>query len=90
VRDFIPRIDDFVDLLRAVPDEDLGAMDEDSISNVVALCTFGFPWVRVAKVTKVAAFYRPRAVPILDRLIAKAFGYRRAPKDTSSRRAARP
>ena len=77
VHSFIRNLDAFVDLLVEVPDVDLAAMDDDQLARVVDLCTFGFPGVWAPKVTKVAALYRPRAVPVLDGYMALAFGYAR-------------
>jgi hypothetical protein len=74
---FIRNLDAFVDLLLEVPDIDLAAMDDDQLARVIKLCTFGFPGVWAPKVTKVAALYRPRAVPVLDGYMALAFGYAR-------------
>jgi hypothetical protein len=74
---FIRHLEAFVDLLVEVPDVDLAAMDDDQLARVIDLCTFGFPGVWAPKVTKVAALYRPRAVPVLDGYMALAFGYAR-------------
>lgn len=68
----------FAELTRAVhPDRDLGRMEAAERDAVVDLCMFGFPGVWGPKVTKVAALYRPRAVPVLDGYLAWAFGFSR-------------
>jgi hypothetical protein len=58
------------------PDIALADMDATLRHDVVAMCRFGFSGVRTPKVTKVAALYRPKAVPVLDGYVAMAFGYR--------------
>ncbi len=50
-------------------------MDAAELEAVVQLCAFGYPGVWAAKTTKVAALYRPAAVPVLDGQIASALGF---------------
>lgn len=69
---------DFADLVRGVPEDvDLHEMDTETRRRVVRLCAFGFVGAWGPKITKVAAAYRPRAVPVLDGYVALAFGYGR-------------
>lgn len=44
---------------------------------IVDVCCFGYSGVWCPKATKVAALFRPAAVPVLDGHIANAFGYGR-------------
>lgn len=69
---------DFAARIAAVREEtDLHAMDDDDIAKVVHLCHFGYPGVWGPKITKVAALYRPQAVPVLDGHVAEVFGFNR-------------
>jgi hypothetical protein len=68
----------FAELIAAIdPDVQLGALTEEQRASVSALCCFGFPGAWAPKITKVAALYRPHAVPVLDGYMAMAFGYSR-------------
>jgi hypothetical protein len=62
---------------RIPTDKDLHRMDEEEISAVIHACKFGFDGVWAPRITKLAALYRPRAVPVLDGYVGMAFGYRR-------------
>ncbi|MEV4343537.1 DUF6308 family protein [Actinoplanes sp. NPDC049596] len=69
---------DFAARVAAVPeDTDLHAMDDDDLAKVVDLCHFGYPGVWGPKTTKMAALYRPQAIPILDGHVAEVFGFNR-------------
>src|SRR5665647_805145 len=68
----------FAELVGRIPERvDLGDMNPTERADVVNLCKFGFAGAWGPKITKVAALYRPRAVPVLDGYVALAFGYRR-------------
>lgn len=68
----------FAERVTAIPaDVDLGQMSDDGIAAVCLLAQMGFKGVWGPKITKVAALYRPRAMPVLDGYIAIAFGYKR-------------
>lgn len=68
----------FADLIGRVPaDRDLHLMNDEEIDDVVRVCQFGFGGAWAPKITKLAALYRPRAVPVLDGHVAMAFGFRR-------------
>ncbi|PID53801.1 MAG: hypothetical protein CSB46_06045 [Micrococcales bacterium] len=79
VADFsLARREEFVRLLRLVPaGVDLADTDAEQLEALIDLCMFGFPGVWGPKVTKMAALFRPRIVPILDGYVAAAFGYQR-------------
>lgn len=65
--------------IAAVPeDQDLNGLDDAGRAAVVSVCQFGFPGVWAPKSTKLAALYRPRAIPVLDGFVAMAFGFARA------------
>ncbi|WP_141723179.1 DUF6308 family protein [Micromonospora matsumotoense] len=69
---------DFAARLAAVPeDTDLHTVDDDGIATVVNLCYFGYHGVWGPKTTKMAALYRPHAVPVLDGHVAEVFGFNR-------------
>ncbi|MGI8870883.1 MAG: DUF6308 family protein [Mycobacteriales bacterium] len=75
---FTSRMAKFADLVRGVPEDvALHEMDADARQRVARLCAFGFVGAWGPKITKVAAAYRPRAVPVLDGYVALAFGYNR-------------
>lgn len=59
-------------LIAALPDDT--DLSTDHVEAIVALATFTSPGVRLAKTTKVAAAFRPRAVPIIDSKCCNAFG----------------
>lgn len=66
---------DFASLVLAVPnDTNLADLDDDALTATISLASFGFSGVWAAKTTKLAALYRPRAIPVLDRQMARAFG----------------
>ncbi|XVX20384.1 DUF6308 family protein [Actinomycetota bacterium] len=70
---------DFAHRVAAVPRaKDLAAFEDLEVEAVVDLCKFGFAGVWAPKITKLAALYRPRAVPVLDGYVAMAFGFKRA------------
>ncbi|MFE9205654.1 DUF6308 family protein [Micromonospora sp. NPDC007230] len=74
----------FADLIgRVLADRDLHLMDDDEIDDVIRVCQFGFGGAWAPKITKLAALYRPRAVPVLDGHVGMAFGFRR--KDLSTK-----
>jgi hypothetical protein len=62
---------------RIDPMRNLAAMTDAELGTVVELCQFGFAGAWAPKITKVAALYRPRAVPVLDGYLAMAFGFER-------------
>jgi hypothetical protein len=62
---------------RIPPDLDLHDAVDAEISAVIHACQFGFDGAWAPKITKLAALYRPAAVPVLDGYVAMAFGYRR-------------
>jgi len=70
-RDFAARV------VAVLDDTDLHAMDDDEVAKVVDLCHFGYPGVWGPKTTKLAALYRPQAVPVLDGHVAEVFGFNR-------------
>jgi hypothetical protein len=64
------------ELLRAVPpDVALHELAADGVEAVCQLCRFSYAGAWAPKITKVAALYRPAAVPILDGHVARAFGF---------------
>ncbi|SCL48744.1 hypothetical protein GA0070617_0966 [Micromonospora yangpuensis] len=79
VADFsLERRRDFAARVAAVPEgADLHTMDDGGVAQVVNLCHFGYPGVWGPKTTKMAALYRPRAVPVLDGHVAEVFGFKR-------------
>lgn len=79
VADFsLHRREAFAALVRALPAAtELRDADDAVRTALIDLCMFGFPGVWGPKVTKMAALYRPRTVPILDGYMAAAFGYSR-------------
>jgi hypothetical protein len=79
IADFdLTRRRDFADRIGRVPaDQDLHRMGDDEINAVIHACQFGFDGVWAPRITKLAALYRPRAVPVLDGYVGMAFGYQR-------------
>ncbi len=80
VHGFAGHITRFAELIAAVRDKDLAALDGDGLDGkqlaaVVEFCQFGFPGVWAPTITKVGALFRPKAIPILDGWVARAFGY---------------
>jgi hypothetical protein len=66
---------EFADRVAAVPaTTPLAEMSDHEVEAVVALASFGFKGVWGPKTTKLAALYRPLAVPVLDGQMARAFG----------------
>lgn len=67
---------DFADLVAAIPEDlDLARMTDGELDAVINACCFGFAGAWAAKITKLGALYRPRAIPVLDRNVGMAFGY---------------
>lgn len=67
----------FARLISAVPvGKDLAAFNPSEREAVHELCTFRYPGVWAPKSTKVSSLYRPRAVPVLDSYVARAFGFK--------------
>jgi hypothetical protein len=48
--------------------------DMTDLTSVLGVCSLAFEGAAAAKITKVAAIFRPGAIPILDSRIAQAFG----------------
>ncbi|MEU8021104.1 DUF6308 family protein [Micromonospora haikouensis] len=68
----------FADLIGRIPsDRELHSMSEGEVDDVIRVCRFGFNGAWAPKITKLAALYRPQAVPVLDGYVGMAFGYRR-------------
>lgn len=77
-------------LLARIPlDTPLETLEGADLEAVVAVCAFGFSGVWAAKTTKMAALYRPAAVPVLDGHIATAFGFAQNDFAIRARRSAR-
>jgi len=55
----------------------LAELDEQGLDAISDVCRFGFPGAWSPTITKVAALYRPHAVPVLDGYVALAFGFAR-------------
>lgn len=69
---------EFTNRLIAIPaSTDLHELDAPGRAAVTHLCQFGFSGVWGPKATKVAALFRPQAVPVLDGYVALAFGFAR-------------
>jgi hypothetical protein len=62
-------------LSRVSIDIDLSHMENENVKRVIDVCSFGFPGVWGPKITKVAALYRPKSIPVLDGYLAMAFGF---------------
>lgn len=78
---------EFAESLRTVPvDRDLDAAMCDA---VIAVATFGYTGVRIAKATKVAAAFRPRAVPVIDSFCCAGLGLRMPDSDSARMAVAR-
>jgi hypothetical protein len=72
----LARREEFAKRISAIPaGKDLANFDEAERKGVHDMCTFGYPGVWAPKSTKLAALYRPRAVPVLDGYVAMAFGF---------------
>jgi Family of unknown function (DUF6308) len=66
---------EFANRLNAIPPStDLDELDASGRASVTSLCQFGYSGAWAPKITKVAALYRPQAVPVLDGYVALAFG----------------
>ena len=71
----LSRRTDFADRVSRVPDHvPLADLSNEQVAAVVDLASFGFKGVWGPKITKLAALYRPDAVPVLDGQMARAFG----------------
>lgn len=69
---------EFANRLMAVPPRiDLDQLDATGRAAVTRLCQYGFSGVWAPKMTKVAALFRPQAVPVLDGYVSLAFGFSR-------------
>jgi hypothetical protein len=69
---------EFAGRLAGVPEDvDLFDMRDGALEAVVHVCCFGFAGVWGPKITKLAALYRPRSIPVLDGHVAEAFGFDR-------------
>jgi hypothetical protein len=74
----VERRENFADRLISVPAEtDLNDLDAAGQAAVARVCQFGFEGVWGPNITKVAALFRPQAVPVLDGYVAMAFGFPR-------------
>ena len=62
-------------LARVPASANLKELDSVGIDAVVDVCSYGFPGVWGPKITKVAALFRPGAVPMLDGYVGLAFGF---------------
>jgi Family of unknown function (DUF6308) len=81
VHSFAGHVHQFAELIDAVHDKDLArpdghGLDGNELAAVVKFCQFGFPGAWAPKITKTGALFRPRAIPILDGWVARAFGYK--------------
>ncbi len=70
----LARRQDFAARVARVPDNPLSEMTDDQLAAVVDLAAFGFKGAWGPTITKLAALYRPEAVPVLDSQVACAFG----------------
>jgi len=71
----LSRRTNFADLVSRVPEYvPLADLSTEQVTAVVDLASFGFKGVWGPKTTKLAALYRPDAVPVLDGQMARAFG----------------
>lgn len=77
VHDFACHIQEFAELLSAVPGRELTPRDERELAAVIRFCSFGFAGAWPPKITKVGALFRPEAIPVLDGYLALAFGFPR-------------
>ncbi len=67
---------EFAHKLSCVPaDIRLGDLDRKQVSAVIDLASYGFKGAWAPTITKLAALYRPHAVPVLDSQVATAFGF---------------
>lgn len=74
----LARRTEFAGRLAAVPRAtDLHRLDATGLAAVTSVCQFGYSGAWAPKITKVAALYRPQAVPVLDGYVALAFGFPR-------------
>lgn len=74
VKNVSERLIDFVELLRAVPvGRDLDELSDEERKAVHSFASFRAKGVRSARVTKVGALFRPRAIPILDSEIQSVY-----------------
>ena len=71
----LTRRQDFADRVSRVPDHvPLADLTDEQLAAVIHLASFGFKGVWGPTTTKLAALYRPEAVPVLDGQMARAFG----------------
>jgi hypothetical protein len=74
----VERRENFAHRLISVPaGVDLNNLDDTGRAAVIRACQFGFAGVWGPKTTKVAALFRPQAIPVLDGYVALAFGFPR-------------
>jgi hypothetical protein len=80
IADFgLARRREFAHRVSRIPaDQDLHRMADDEVNAVIHACQFGFDGVWAPRITKLAALYRPGAVPVLDGYVGMAFGYQRS------------
>ncbi|MFF4940726.1 DUF6308 family protein [Micromonospora sp. NPDC000729] len=57
--------------------QNLHHLTHDQLNAVIHACQFGFDGVWAPRITKLAALYRPQAIPVLDGYVGMAFGYQR-------------
>ncbi|GAA0909316.1 DUF6308 family protein [Virgisporangium aurantiacum] len=78
---------DLAERIGRVPaDRDLHCLTDDEIDAVISVCQFGFSGVWAPRTTKLAALYRPMAVPVLDGYVGMAFGYQQDDLSTKVQR----
>ncbi|MCI4066123.1 DUF6308 family protein [Micromonospora sp. R77] len=79
IADFdLARRREFAHRIGRIPaDQDLHHLTHDQLNAVIHACQFGFDGAWAPRITKLAALYRPRAVPVLDGYVGMAFGYQR-------------
>jgi hypothetical protein len=79
IADFdLPRRLEFANRISRIPaDQDLHHLTHGQLNAVIHACQFGFDGVWAPRITKLAALYRPRAIPVLDGYVGMAFGYQR-------------
>ncbi|MFC0030185.1 DUF6308 family protein [Micromonospora chaiyaphumensis] len=79
IADFdLTRRREFAHRISRVPaDQDLHHLTHVQLNAVIHACQFGFDGAWAPRITKLAALYRPRAIPVLDGYVGMAFGYQR-------------
>ncbi|GAB3186897.1 hypothetical protein FHX75_111281 [Micromonospora palomenae] len=69
---------EFAHRISRIPaEQDLHHLPDDQLNAVIHACQFGFDGAWAPRITKLAALYRPRAIPVLDGYVGMAFGYQR-------------